>query len=129
MRLHAVAAVPDRAHGVDHRAGRQIAGNSNYRMPGRAFALLLQHLLASRQQRGTGRSVDGPVYSATTQQRGICRINNHIDIKCRNIAENYLRFNSHFSSCRHSVWIRLSADTRAFSPAGARLSLCPVTRR
>lgn len=74
LRLHAVAAVPDRAHGVDHRAGRQIAGNSNYRMPGRAFALLLQHLLASRQQRGTGRPVDGPVYSATTQQRGFAAL-------------------------------------------------------
>ncbi len=61
-RLHAVTAVPDQPTvWITALAGRLPAIVLPHAR--RAFALLLQHLLASRQQRGTGRPVDGPVYS------------------------------------------------------------------
>jgi len=76
--LAAVAAAPDRPHGVDHVAGREIAAAGNDgRAGGAAVGIFLVGLGHDRR---TATAVDGPVDAAPAGQAAVGRVDDRIDL-------------------------------------------------
>src|SRR5437867_6788230 len=67
--------VPDRTDGLDDPFGRQVIAFSNFRLPGGTTA----KGEALFQEPRTGRSVNRPVHSAASEQRGVGRVHNGVD--------------------------------------------------
>jgi hypothetical protein len=71
-------------------------------MTRRALALLLPDDLTSGKELRPGCTMDCAVHAPAAKQRGIGGIDDNIDVKRSDVAENNLRFNSHFASCRQT---------------------------
>jgi hypothetical protein len=68
----------------------------------RGHPLLLPDDLTSGKELRPGCTMDCAVHAPAAKQRGIGGIDDNIDVKRSDVAENNLRFNSHFASCRQT---------------------------
>jgi hypothetical protein len=70
----------DRAHGVDHPSGRELARGGRHRLAGRQAARVAArpHLAARRQDRRAAATVDRPVHSAAAEQGRVRRVDDGI---------------------------------------------------
>lgn len=79
---------PDGSHGVNDKAGSQVASAGYDGLPGRTFSLLLPDSPALLKNPGPTGAKDRSVDASTAQQAGVCRIHNGIGILDRDIAAN-----------------------------------------
>ena len=79
------AAVPDRAHGMDHVTCGQGEARGDARLAGGAAHARCRfgQGAAGRQQRRTGRAMDGAIHAAAAEQARIGRIDDGVRRQCR----------------------------------------------
>ncbi len=83
----AMAAVPDRAHGMEDPFCRHAEGGGSFSVAGSAAA----ELSAGFQQLRTRGTMDGTIYTSTAEKGRIRRIHNGIHVLFRDIAAYHLQ--------------------------------------
>jgi len=78
------AAVPDRSHRMDDMAGRQPVTFGDLGVAGGAAA----QFAAFGQQLRAGGAMDRAVDTTTAQQRSVRRIDDGIDLECRDVGDD-----------------------------------------
>jgi hypothetical protein len=97
------ATVPIGTNGVDHPASREVPGAGRDCFADRKATRVCvpPHRSASLEQSRTGRAVDGTVDATPTQQGGIGRVDNRVDLLLGDVTAD------RFQSSLRASWARL----------------------
>lgn len=104
-----MAAVPDRAYGVDDIFGGQVAAGGDDGFAGGAAALFGADRAAFFQDRGAAGTMDGAVYAAAAEQGAIGGIDDGIDFHFCNVALEEVDAGGHVNEYSNRTRVRYSA--------------------